>query len=178
MESSKIDAALRGCRDRGITNVLALRGDPPAGQDRWVAADGGFTSALDLVKHIRQVHGDYFSISVAGYPEGHPDKLQEIGADHELSRSEQGRASRRGSVCLDGDFKAEMQYLKQKVDAGADCVITQMFFDPEVYGSFVSACREAGITVPILPGIMCINSYGGFVRMTNVSTSCVRGVAS
>ena len=168
MESAKIDAALQGCREHGITNVLALRGDPPAGQDRWVAADGGFSCAKDLVLHIRQKHGDFFSIAVAGYPEGHPDSMQEVEDLERLSQTEQGRASRRGSVCLDADFKSELEYLKSKVEAGADVIITQMFFDPEVYATFVSSCREHGITVPILPGIMCLNSYGGFVRMTNV----------
>ena len=171
METSKIDAALRGCREHGITNVLALRGDPPAGQERWVAADGGFGCARDLVRHIREKHGDFFSIAVAGYPEGHPDSMREVGELEQLSQTEQGRASRRGSVCLDADFKSELEYLRSKVEAGADFVVTQMFFDPEVYGSFVSACREHGITVPILPGIMCINSYGGFIRMTNVLSS-------
>ena len=169
METSKIEAALRGCREHGITNILALRGDPPAGQERWVAAYGGFGCARDLVRYIREKHGDFFSIAVAGYPEGHPDSMREVGELEQLSVSEQGRASRRGSVCLDTDFKSELEYLRSKVEAGADLVVTQMFFDPEVYGSFVAACREHGIQVPIIPGIMCINSYGGFVRMTNVS---------
>jgi methylenetetrahydrofolate reductase (NADPH) len=59
------------------------------------------------------------------------------------------------------------------VDAGAECIITQMFFDTEVYGSYVTACRAAGITVPIIPGLMLINSYAGFLRMTGVSQSCM-----
>merc|ERR1712176_386540 len=62
----------------------------------------------------------------------------------------------------------EMVYLKEKVDAGAEFVITQMFLDAQVYIDFVAACREYGITVPIVPGIMCLNTFGGFQRMTNL----------
>jgi methylenetetrahydrofolate reductase (NADPH) len=63
---------------------------------------------------------------------------------------------------------SEMEYLKSKIDAGADCIITQMFFDCNVYDSFVSQCRLSGITVPIVPGIMCVTNYGGFKRMTTI----------
>lgn len=62
----------------GIRNIVALRGDPPAGAKTWEATDGGFSCALDLVKYIRKMHGDYFGISVAGYPEGHPDRIKEV----------------------------------------------------------------------------------------------------
>jgi methylenetetrahydrofolate reductase (NADPH) len=68
-------------------------------------------------------------------------------------------------VCRDVDFAKEMAYLKQKVDAGADMIITQMFFDTPVFVTFVKACREMGIECPIIPGLMCIGNYGGFMRM-------------
>jgi len=70
-------------------------------------------------------------------------------------------------VCKDDDYKKEMAYLKSKIDAGADYIITQMFFDASVFKQFVSDCRSYGINCPIVPGIMCISSYGGFVRMTD-----------
>ena len=70
MDASKITEALEGCKESGITNIVALRGDPPAGQEAWTVTEGGFSCALDLVKHIRAEHGDYFCLSVAGYPEG------------------------------------------------------------------------------------------------------------
>jgi 5,10-methylenetetrahydrofolate reductase len=69
MPAGKIDSALSACRENGVRNVVALRGDPPAGAEAWTASDGGFSCALDLVRYIRQKHGDWFCITVAGYPE-------------------------------------------------------------------------------------------------------------
>lgn len=175
MEQSTIDVALEKCRVAGIRNIFALRGDPPAGQDEWKAADNSLTCALDLVRHIRSLYGDLFCLGVAGYPEGHPTKMSVVdGGVDSLTDSERGRYSldvdEEGKevvlVCRDADFEGELDYLKSKVDAGADYIITQMFFDVEVFATFVRRCRERGITVPILPGIMCISNYGGFKRMT------------
>jgi methylenetetrahydrofolate reductase (NADPH) len=173
IERNSVLAALTTCKDLGITNILALRGDPPAGQEAWQAVEGGFTCALDLVKFIRQEHGDYFNLTVAGYPEGHPSKMTVVLDEGELSESERGRCARLTNsegvveitVCKDADFEGELDYLKQKVDAGSDCIITQLFFDVEVFLVFVRRCREKGIKVPIIPGIMCVNSAGGFKRM-------------
>ena len=69
-------------------------------------------------------------------------------------------------MCRDEDFTSELLYLKQKCDAGADFIITQLFFDVDVFITFVEECRNIGITVPIVPGIMCISSKAGFKRMT------------
>jgi len=148
MEKEKVDAALEGCLKAGITNIVALRGDPPAGETEWKAMDGGFTCALDLVRYVRAKYGNRFCLSVAGYPEGHPTV---IGAD--------GR-------CSEAAFATEMAYLKQKVDAGADLIITQLFFDVGLFLRFATACVAAGITCPVLPGIMIITSYAGFKKMT------------
>ncbi|CAM9118548.1 unnamed protein product, partial [Chrysoparadoxa australica] len=175
MPVEKIDAALQGCKDHGICNIVALRGDPPHGQDTWTAQEGGFTCALDLVRYIRQKHGDYFGISVAGYPEGHPDNIKVVeGGLASLSPAEKARCGITQEdgkevvrVCSDADWKVEMEYLKQKVDAGADVIITQMFFDPEVFRTFGQACKDYGINVPIVPGLMCLNTYMGFKRMTH-----------
>ena len=134
----------------------------------------GFTCAKDLVEFIRSKHGDYFHLSVAGYPEGHPVKMKQVKEEdvENLTESEKARLSidvdgdtKSIYVCHDEDFEDEINYLKKKVDAGASCIITQMFFDTEVYGSFVTACRNKGIQVPIVPGIMCIATYAGFKRM-------------
>lgn len=177
MEMKTIDLALERCHTEGIRNIVALRGDAPAGQDKWTAKDNDLTCALDLVKHIRKLYGDFFSIGVAGYPEGHPTKMTLIeGGLESLSASELGRYSmdtdESGTehilVCKDADFESELDYLKEKVDAGANFIITQMFFDVEVFGSFVVACRAKGITVPILPGVMCLSNYGGFRRMAKL----------
>jgi methylenetetrahydrofolate reductase (NADPH) len=69
------------------------------------------------------------------------------------------------NVCKDVDFEKEMDYLKTKIEAGARFIVTQMFFDVEVYGTFVAACRARGIDVPVVPGIMLLANYGGFKRM-------------
>ncbi len=134
--------ALKDCRQLGVRNIVALRGDPPRGQEKWTATEGGFSSALDLVKFIRKNHGDYFSISVACYPEGHPDNIEVVeGGVEALTASEKRRArvvkDEQGkevvSVCRDANFHKEMVYLKEKVDAGAAFVITQMFLDAQAW---------------------------------------------
>lgn len=165
-----VQDALQEALDGGIRNIVALRGDPPVGQE-WKASEGGFTCALDLVKYIRKNFGTSFCVSVAGYPEGHPNAITEIKDDEQeqLTESEKTRCSifdGKMYVCKDKDFKKEMDYLKEKVDAGADMIITQMFFDVEVFKIFVKKCREWGIDCPIIPGLMCINGYGGFKKMS------------
>jgi methylenetetrahydrofolate reductase (NADPH) len=117
-----VKEALQKSYDSGLRNLVALRGDPPAGQDEWKAAEGGFTCALDLVKFIREEHGDAFGISVAGYPEGHPNAISEIEDPSTMTESEKARSScfdGKSYTCKDEDYKKEMDYLKLKVDAGA-----------------------------------------------------------
>jgi len=163
--------ALQACLDGGIRNIVALRGDPAEGQEDWKASDGGFTCALDLVKYIRKTFGDVFGISVAGYPEGHPNRISELKPEEvaSMSDAEKGRCCTHDGVtyvCKDDDYKKEMDYLKEKVDAGSDFIITQMFFDAEVFKLFVKDCRAWGINCPVVPGLMCINAYAGFKKMT------------
>ncbi|RYG62749.1 hypothetical protein EON64_17280 [archaeon] len=170
MEISMIDTALDLCKQHGITNLVSLRGDPPVGQDRWTPKDSQLTCATDLVKYIRSKHGDYFCQSVGGYPEGHPAAMITLPLEalETLSDREKTRYSIEDNainICRDDAFASELAYLKTKIDAGARAIITQMFFDIEVFTAFVSSCRQAGILVPIIPGIMCISTYGGFMRM-------------
>ncbi|KAG2722374.1 hypothetical protein I3843_02G109200 [Carya illinoinensis] len=148
MPVGKIDHALATIKSNGLQNVLALRGDPPHGQGKFVQIEGGFACALDLVKHIRATYGDYFGITVAGYPEAHPDA---IGSD---------------GVATEEAYHNDLAYLKRKVDAGADLIVTQLFYDTDNFLKFVNDCRQIGITCPIVPGIMPINNYKGFIRMT------------
>jgi methylenetetrahydrofolate reductase (NADPH) len=178
MPEELIGKALAGAKAEGICNIVALRGDPPKGQEEWKAAEGGFACALDLVKHIRKEHGDFFCLSVAGYPEGHPTVIKKVGEGGlaSLSVAEQRRVVMLEDgphVCHDADYANELAYLKRKVDAGADMIITQMFFDVEVFVQFVADCRAAGIACPILPGIMPIQSYAGFNRMAGFCKSRV-----
>lgn len=143
MPAGKVVEGLEGAKARGIRNILALRGDPPAGKE-WTACEDGFSHATDLVRFIKEEYGDFFSICVAGYPEGHP------------------------SGFLEGKLTMEEEYvhLKEKVDAGADFIITQMFYDVDGFLGFVKKCRDIGINIPILPGILPIQNYAGFKRMT------------
>jgi len=174
VERKDVIKALQTCKDNDVRNIVALRGDPPHGQEKWEATEGGFECALDLVKFIRREHGDYFCLSVAGYPEGHPDTIVHVGDDEsKLSPSERTRCrvteedgQKKVYVCPDAAFKLEMDYLKKKVDAGADAIITQMFFDADTYGAFLKACRKHGINVPVIPGIMLVQAAGGFRKMT------------
>lgn len=140
MKVEDVKAALVKARAAGIRNILALRGDPPHGAEVWEKCENGLSYAVDLVKLIRAEHGDYFGIGVAGYPEAHIE-----------------------ATSLDDDIK----HLKDKIDAGADFVVTQLFYDVDLFLSWVDKCRAAGITAPIVPGIMPIQSYAGFMRMTS-----------
>ena len=125
-----IRQSLQTAKDAGIRNIVALRGDPPAGQDEWTAAEGGFTCALDLVVFMREEFGDDFGISVAGYPEGHPTAISEIEDPSSMTPTEAARSSSLDGqtfTCKDEDYKKEMDYLKQKIDAGAGEYIILLF---------------------------------------------------
>ncbi|KAH8592903.1 methylenetetrahydrofolate reductase-like protein [Bisporella sp. PMI_857] len=137
MGREKVDAALKSAYKAGCTNILALRGDPPREKEKWVATEGGFQYAKDLVKHIRSTYGNHFDIGVAGYPEGCDDQ-----DDRELL----------------------LDHLKEKVDAGASFIVTQMFYDADNFIEWMSKVRAKGITIPIVPGIMPINTYASFLR--------------
>jgi methylenetetrahydrofolate reductase (NADPH) len=117
-----VHEALTIAKDNGIRNIVALRGDPPAGEEEWKAVEGGFACALDLVEYIHEHFGETFGISVAGYPEGHPNAISEIEDPSSMSEAEKGRSSTfDGKVytCKDEDYNKEMDYLKKKVDAGS-----------------------------------------------------------
>jgi methylenetetrahydrofolate reductase (NADPH) len=126
----------------GVQNVLALRGDPPQGQDRWTKTAGGLEYSHELVAILRE---DYdVAIGAAAFPETHI---------HATSPEE------------------DLRYLKAKVDAGAQFLITQMFFDNAYYFDFVARARAIGIDVPIIPGVMPILSSDGIKRMTELSAA-------
>lgn len=127
----------------GIRNIMALRGDAPQGQDAFQAVDGGLQYANELVQLIREHHPD-FGIGVAGYPEKHQE------AD---------------------SMESDLQNLKRKVDAGADAVITQLFFSNDCFLTFRDQCRKLGIEKPIVPGIMPITDYARIQRITSMCGS-------
>ncbi|KAM0792498.1 hypothetical protein ACM66B_005170 [Microbotryomycetes sp. NB124-2] len=144
MEKRVLDETLQRAKELGVRNLLALRGDPPRGEEYWVAACEDFQHATDLIKYIRSAYGDWFCIGVAGYPEGH---------------------------CDSHDKKADIDFLLEKQQAGADFVVTQLFYDCDAFVTWYKACRDKGITIPILPGIMPIQNYQSFRRMTNLCKS-------
>jgi methylenetetrahydrofolate reductase (NADPH) len=123
----ELSSILDGMQRAGIENVLALRGDPPAGETEWKAHPGGLRYSTELATLIR---GDYpFSVGAACFPEVHPEAA---------------------------DMSHDLHFLKQKVDSGVSFLITQLFFDNELYFRFVDEARSVGIEVPIIPGIMPI----------------------
>jgi len=125
----EIERILLMLQEKGIENIVALRGDPPQGEIQFKAPPDGFHYASELVRFIRQHPqlGKTFDLGVAGYPEGHPE-------------------------CR--DKQKDLEHLKRKVDEGADAVVTQLFFDNRYYFDFVKRARGIGIKVPIVPGIM------------------------
>lgn len=245
MSTEEVDQTLHTALQNNITNIIALRGDLP--KDAIIVEDD-FKSGLDLLTYMKQKFANEFCVSVSGYPEGHPDAIEDINEEtlRNLSDSEKLRLSikniasekssviaagqraggndgpvagdvatttqqsrcaefharqvesRHGAkvpnnlnfsdkmsnsshvfsgghekniayaVCKDDRYNAELTYLKRKVDAGADFIITQLFYDPYVFLAFKDRCRQIGITCPILPGIMVIYTYSGFMNMSKL----------
>jgi methylenetetrahydrofolate reductase (NADPH) len=145
-----LDNILDQIHGTGIRNIVALRGDPPKGETQFVPSPDGLGHANELVSHIRarEEQGKIgpMGIAVAGYPEKHVEAL---------------------------DFKTDLANLKRKVDAGADCVITQLFYDNRHYFNFVKAARDLGIGVPIIPGLLPILSAKQVMRITSMCGSCL-----
>ena len=125
--------------DAGIENVLALRGDPPRGETEWRPHPGGLRYSSELAALIDERYS--MSIGAACFPEVHPEAA---------------------------DMTSDLRFLKQKVDGGASFLITQLFFDNEVYFRFVEEARAAGIDVPIIPGIMPITDVGQIKTITGM----------
>lgn len=158
---------LKAARDVGIKNILALRGDPPKGALSWEPISGGCKNAVDLVRLIRKEHGDYFCIGIAGFPEGHPYSTpfptpRFPQSDDSIVDTTSGN----NTTISDNETQSELIYLKEKVDAGADFILTQFFYDPAVFISFKNRCTSHGIRVPIIPGMMPIQSFSSFQKMT------------
>ncbi|HSO99769.1 MAG TPA: methylenetetrahydrofolate reductase [NAD(P)H] [Solirubrobacteraceae bacterium] len=130
---------LDGLREAGIENVLALRGDPPRGQAEWQAHPGGLHYSHQLCTLIRERYP--FAVGAACFPEVHPQAA---------------------------DLASDLRYLKAKVDAGANFLITQLVLDVEQYFEFVEQAREAGIDVPILPGVMPVTDVAQIKTITGM----------
>ncbi len=133
----RIGLAVDEIAEHGFRNIMALRGDPPRGEHSFTPAPNGFHHAAELVAFIKERHPE-ICLGVAGYPEGHPEAVS---------------------------AEADIRYLKEKVDAGADFITTQLFLHNHVYFDFVDKCRTAGITVPIVPGLLPVISLRQVTRM-------------
>jgi len=126
-------------KTHNIENILALRGDPPKGEEKFVRPEGGFGFANELVSFIRRLNG--FCIGVAGYPEGHPEA---------------------------SSFEDDLKNLKRKVDAGADFIVTQLFFNNDDFYRFRDRALALKINVPIIPGIFPILNHKQVLRITEL----------
>ena len=140
MQVSSIKKVLLEAEKNDLSNILALRGDPPEGSSSWEQHEDGFRHGIDLVRYIRKEFGDLFFLGVGGYPDGHQEQ---------------------------NDLDADMSFLKKKVEAGADIVVTQLFYDVDKFLFFRDICIKAGIKVPIIPGIMPTTSELFSVRFVS-----------
>ncbi|MDF1851736.1 MAG: methylenetetrahydrofolate reductase [NAD(P)H] [Verrucomicrobiales bacterium] len=145
-QESDIEEILVRYAEEGVSNILALGGDPPRGLTDYKKSDDAFQQAADLVRYIRSFnsHPDSrgFGIGVAGFPEGHPATPNRL---------------------------KEMDYLKAKVDEGADYIVTQLFFCNDDFHDFRDRCSLAGIDIPIIAGIMPVTSTKGMERMADLA---------
>ena len=139
-----LEEALRGIQTAGLENVLALRGDPPRGEVEFEAPSGGLSSAAELAAFISERHE--FSIGATCFPEIHPEAQS---------------------------LEIDLAYLKTKIQAGVQFLITQLFFDNEVFWSWLAEARRAGIEVPIIVGVMPIVSYAQLVRFCEICEAVI-----
>lgn len=154
MNKEIIDDALFKAKEAGICNILALRGDPPRQEivnDKIEENQNGFRYAIDLVKYIKQTHGDFFCIGVAAYPDGHVE----------------------GSDNSNQDFKEDIPFLIEKVKAGADFIITQLFFDVKKYLEFEELVYSHLPYIPVIPGLIPINNFQLFQRVSRLSHASI-----
>lgn len=146
----EITDILREIRQNNIRNIVALRGDPPAGEKEFTPPENGYAHANELVEHIRKFEEDNpddypkFGVAVAGYPEKHLEAPS---------------------------FEVDISNLKRKVNAGGDVVITQLFFDNSYYFDFIDMVKSAGITKPVVPGLMPILSANQIQKITSMCGS-------
>jgi methylenetetrahydrofolate reductase (NADPH) len=141
----EIDAIAHRYWQEGIRHIVALRGDPPEGE-RYAPHPGGYDYAVDLVYGLKKLHD--FEISVAAYPETHPEAKSP---------------------------EADLDNLKRKIDAGATRAITQYFFDVDAFRRFLERARKAGINVPILPGILPVTNFSQVVKFSKACGASVPG---
>ncbi len=145
---AELKTILDQARTNNIKNILALRGDTPKGVKVWKPAPDGLEYCYQLNDFIRENYGDFFSVAVAGFPEGHincPDK------------------------------ETDTRYLKIKIEHGGEFVISQLFFDNSIYSEYLQRLKDIGVNVRVLPGVLPITSYEGLLKFCNVCGTTVTG---
>ena len=142
----EIKSILEDIKSRNIRNILALRGDPPLDDPDWQPGEENFKYSSELCAFAREHFQDYFSIGVAGFPEGHV-------------------------LCPDKNLDA--QYLKTKIDNGADFVMTQLFFNNQEYFDYVSRLRDLGVSARVIPGILPVTNYQSLVKFCGLCGTTV-----
>ncbi len=143
----EINTVLRDYWDAGVKHIVALRGDPPGGAgEPYTPHPGGYANAAELAAGARAIAD--FEITVGCYPEKHPDSPS---------------------------MKADIELLKQKIDNGATRAITQFFYDNSVYLRYLDAVRDAGIDIPIVPGVMPVTNFNGLRKMADVCGATIPG---
>ena len=143
---AELKAILEQMKTSNIRNILALRGDPPKGVEKYEPSPDGFEFCYQLNDLIRDTYGDFFSIGVAGFPEGHiqcPDK------------------------------ETDTKYLKIKIEHGGEFVVTQLFFDNSVYSEYLERLKESGVNVRVVPGILPITNYDALLKFCNICGTTV-----
>ena len=135
----EVNGVLERLDEAGVENVIALRGDPPRGQENFVPEDGGFSHATELIDHIRANFD--FGLAAACYPEGHTESP---------------------------DLDLDISYAREKVDRGADFLITQLFYDNRYFFEFMERAQRAGIDVPVIPGVLPILNTAQIRRFTSL----------
>lgn len=143
--ADEIRAYVQRAVDKGVTNIVAIRGDVPEGQESFQVTEGGFAYANELVDFLNSEFPD-LGVAVGGYPEVHPEAPS---------------------------AQTDIENLKRKVDAGADLIITQLFYNNADFYRFRDLCVEAEIAIPIVPGIMPVTSFGQLKRVTSLGASAI-----
>ena len=143
--ADQLRSYLSTARDAGVDYIVALRGDPPQGSDQFVQTEGGFRYANELVELINQEFSN-FGVLVAGYPETHREAPSP---------------------------EIDLENLKRKVDAGADVIVTQLFYDNADFFRFRERCEAAGINVPIVPGLLPVTNLGQIKRIASLCGACL-----
>ena len=136
----ELKAYLERATAQGIENIVAIRGDAPEGEDKFQTTDGGLSYGKDLVKLVRSDYPN-FGIAVGGYPETHPEAESP---------------------------EADLQRLKEKVDCGADVIITQLFYNNDSFLRFRDRCASIGIEIPIVPGLLPVTNFKQVKRITSL----------